>query len=485
MIVTEKLRASAMAAKGCYSDAALDQAADCVAKVQAAGLETLRLVFPDQHGILRGKTIVADALSSAFCNGLGVPSTLLLKDTAHRTVFPVWQDDVTISDLPLGGAGDVLLAPDPFSFHPLPWAPHSALILCDVYHRSGAPVPFASRTVLDMACDRLAKAGYGATFGLEVEFQVFERIDPALDHADATMPPAPVQTRNINQGHQYLTETRYADAEDLLDTLRRMSQEMGLAPRSMEIEMGPSQFEFTFDPSDPKTQANRFVLFRTMVKEVCHAKGLHATFMAKPKLPNAAANGWHIHQSLQETKTGRNVFTPNANSNPTPEASAWIAGLLDNAAASCLLTNPTVNSYKRFQPFKLAPNRIQWGADNRGAMLRSLFFADDAGARIENRVPDTTANPYFAFAAQILCGLDGLSRNALAPAPTHQPYAQDAAHLPQSLLEAIDAFSTSAFYKECLGIEFVDYLTRIKRAEWDRYLMTVSEWEQREYFNLF
>lgn len=458
-----------------------DRRADVLAEIEAKSIETVRVNCVDQHGILRGKTIVASALRSAFETGIGMPSTLFLKDTSHRTVFPVWAEGTEVSGLPLGGAGDVILKPDANRFFPLPWSLQSAMILSDVGLRSGDAVPFSSTAILRKAVSALAKAGYRATFGLEVEFQVFRLADPSLDHAQATMPPAPVKTQNLTQGHQYLTETRYGEAEELLDHLRRMAEGLGLEPRSMEIEMGPSQFEFTFAPSDPETQADRFVLFRTMVKEVCRAKGLHATFMAKPNLPNAAANGWHIHQSLSDLD-GRNVFSA-AEGATSPEASAWIAGLLKHAAACCLMTNPTVNSYKRFTPFQLAPNQIQWGRDNRGAMLRALF-SDDPASRVENRVADTTANPHFAFAAQIAAGLDGLTSNLAAPAPTETPY-DGAQRLPQSLLAAIDAFGSSDLIKTQFGEGFQTYLSTLKRAEWDRYLMTVSDWEQQEYFGLF
>lgn len=477
--------AQALTRAGRYDEAAIAAAVELLARVAETGLETVRMVFVDQHGILRGKTIVARALASAFKSGIGVPSTLLLKDTSHRTVFPVWSADVSIADQPFGGAGDVILWPDPARFFALPWSPHSAILLCDVCHRSGTPVSFSSGTVLSGAVNRLDAAGYHALFGLEVEFQVFERLDPALGHAQATMPGAPVQTRNLTQGYQYLTETRYGEVEDLLDHLRRMAEGLGLRPRSMEIEMGPSQFEFTFDPADPLTQADRFVLFRTMVKEVCHARGLHASFMAKPNLPNAAANGWHIHQSLQDAQTGAALFCPEENGALTRAASGWIAGLLKHAAASCLLTNPTVNGYKRFAPFQLAPNSVQWGADNRGAMLRALLTPGDAASRVENRVADTTANPHYAFAAQILSGLDGILQGDVAPPPSETPYADGADHLPPSLIAAVEAFGQSAFYRDALGDAVVDYLVTLKQAEWDRYLMTVSEWEHQEYFGLF
>ena len=482
--IAKKIKSGGLAKFELWTDEAAKLAQTVVERLDAKNIETVRLVFADQHGILRGKTITSRMLTSAFASGIGVPSTLLLKDTSHRTVFDVWNGETTGIGLLIGGASDLLIVPDPNCFYPLPWSPHSAILMCDVIDRFGTPIAFASRTVLAKAEGRLRDAGFEAVFGLEVEFQIFQKTDDALNHDQATMPPAPIGTRNMTQGWQYLTDTRYGQAEGILDTLRRFSEDMGLAPRTMEIEMGPSQFEFTFDPSGPMLQADRFVLFRTLVKEVCAQRGLHASFMAKPKLPNAAANGWHIHQSLLDSKTGANVFMSN-NSGLTPQASGWLAGLLEHASASCLLTTPTVNGYKRFTKFQLAPNRITWGTDNRGAMLRALLYCGDSSSRIENRVADTTANPYYAFAAQILGGLSGITDGKSAPLPAQSPYADEAAPLPNNLSEAIDAFEVSSLFEGTMGNEFVQYLTHIKRAEWQRYLMTVSEWEQAEYFNLF
>ena len=486
--IADKLKNGSLVRWCLYDETALKQAVDVIRTAEQSGIETLRLVFPDQHGVLRGKTISLRAMSTAFTDGLGVPSTLLLKDTSHRTVFDVWNGASGGDTLLPNGASDLLMVPLPSTYRVTPWSPHSAIVLCDLVYRSGQHVSFSSRAVLRQAIDQLKAFGYIATFGLEVEFQVFERLDDSLDHAQASMPPSAIRTRNLTQGWQYLTETRYGEVEDLLDTLRRFAEAMGLAPRTMEIEMGPSQFEFTFEPSDPLAQADRYVLFRAMVKEVCRQRGLHASFMAKPKLPNAAANGWHIHQSLRSVaydETGVNVFMPDTDGELTREANGWIAGLLTHAEACCLLTTPTVNGYKRYAPYQLAPNRIQWARDNRGAMLRALMFPHDSASRIENRAPDTTANPYFAFAAQLIAGLDGIRQGLQAPAMTESPYGDDARRLPASLAEAIDAFEASALFNEALGEEFVNYLVHIKRAEWQRYLGTISEWEQAEYFGLF
>lgn len=471
-----------LARRGLLDAGEIAAAARLLARVEEEGIETLRLVFPDQHGILRGKTLTARALPGALRSGLNVPSTLLLKDTSHRTVFDIWSGR---GDSPMRGASDVMLVPRPATFRVLPWAPHSAWLICDVVERDGAAIPFASRTLLQSAIDRLAERGMEACMGLEVEFHVFARTDPALEHAGTIMPPRPPGTRATNQGYQFLTDARYGEIASLMDDLRRNAEGLGLDLRSLEIEMGPSQIECTFAPGDPMGQADAMVLFRAMVRETCAARGLLASFMPKPRLDNVFGNGWHIHQSVIENATGRNLFTPDGAGELTAEAAGWIAGLLEHAAASSLLIAPTVNSCKRYQPFQLAPNRIQWGQDNRGAMIRALLDPEGNAARIENRAPDTSANPYYAFAAQILAGLEGIRAGLTPPPPTETPYGAEHAELPGNLGAAIEAFARSKLYRREMGEEVVEYLVHLKRAEWERYLAAVSEWEQAEYFTLF
>jgi glutamine synthetase len=259
---------------------------------------------------------------------------------------------------------------------------------------------------------------------------------------------------------------------------------MGLSVRSAEVEFGPSQFEFTFDPAPAMEHADNMVIFRTMVRQLCQRKGLHATFMCRPAAAFAAASGWHLHQSLVSTETGENLFM-SANETLTPQAAGWISGLLAHAEESCLLTTPTVNGYKRYQPFQLAPDRIQWGRDNRGAMIRALLRPGDEASRVENRVAEPAANPHYFFASQILSGLSGIEQGLQPQPPVETPYQSDAKTIPTNLGDAIAAFEAGTFYRNTLGDEFVTYLSHLKRAEWNRYLATVSEWEDREYSTLF
>jgi len=456
------------------------------ARIKAEKLETIRISFADQHGILRGKTIMARDLQAAVNSGVTMVSTLLLKDTSHRTVFPVWQEDAGLGAGVLTGAGDFVIIPDPATFRILPWSPHSGWLLADIYLTDGEPIPFSSRYMLQRALDRLA--GHGATFvaGLEVEFHVYKVDDPGLAHEDGGMPHAPPRTSLVSPGYQYLTEDHFDQLEPVMDMIRRACEALDLPIRSMEVEFGASQCEMTFHPAAGVAHADNMMLFRSAVKQLCRRAGFHASFMSRPRLPNAMGSGWHLHQSLVDRKSGANLFMPDDDRQLLSQTGgSWVAGILEHAAECCLLTTPTLNGYKRYQPFQLAPDRIQWGKDNKGAMIRSLAAPGDAASRIENRVGDPAANPYFYLASQVVSGLDGLERALQPPSPALAPYSSSAPPLPKSLGDALDAFRNSDFLRQFLGAGFVDYLAFIKQAEWNRYLSDVSEWEHREYFRLY
>lgn len=484
MNIQTKIRNGSLAKRGLLDNDTIAAAAELVSRVADSNLETVRVLFADQHGILRGKTIVAGAFDSVFTTGIAVPSTLLLKDTAHKTVFPVWSSDPGIEG-GMAGAGDILLVPDSSTFRILSWSNHSAWIFCDPYFKSGAAIQFAPRSVLRSAIQKLADKGYKMLTGLEVEFYVFKTVDPKLDHASSTMPGQSPETENLAQGYQFLTEARYDALEPVIDMLRQHCQALDIPIRSMEIEMGPGQLEFTFDPADPMTHADNMMMFRAMVKEVCAREGLHATFMCKPNIENIAASGWHLHQSILDINTGANMMVPPSVDELSKVANGWIAGLLEHAKDCCLLTTPTVNGYKRYSPYQLAPDRIQWGRDNRGTMIRALMEPGDNASRVENRVAEPTANPYYYFASQILSGLDGVHRQLQAPPAVETPYKENAESLPTNLLSAIESFENSTFIRQEFGDVFVDYLSRIRRSEWERYHKTVSQWEQAEYFGLY
>ena len=472
-----------------WSDEQHEAAARLVARVQEKGLKQIRFAFADQHGVLRGKTIAADALEEFLPSGCGMASTLLLKDTSHRTVYPVWQKgNAGISGM--SGAADFLLVADPLTFRELPWAEGTGWLLCDAYDPHGAPVFCSTRWIARQALARLAEKGFDYVAGLEIELHIFRMTDPRLGLDDAGQPGTPPDVQLMAQGFQYLTEQRYDQYEPVFEAIRQACEQLAPPLRTMEVEFGPSQVEVTSSPLKGIRIADDLVLLRSMVKQVCRRLGYHATFMCRPALPHIFSSGWHLHQSLSNRDDGSNAFAPDragqAGDAPLSAMGMDFAnGILRHAEASCLLTTPTINGYKRYRPYSLAPDRVLMGQDNRAAMLRLINGPSRSASRIENRVGEPAANPYLYLASQILSGLDGIDRPGAWPDLSEAPYETDAPILPRNILAAIEHFAASDFYREALRQEVVDYLVTLKRAEVDRFFDNVTDWEQREYFDLF
>jgi glutamine synthetase len=212
--------------------------------------------------------------------------------------------------------------------------------------------------------------------------------------------------------------------------------------------------------------------------------GYHASFMCRPKVPNVMSSGWHLHQSLREKQSGANAFMSDTEG-LSPTGRHFLGGLLAHARAAAAFTTPTVNGYKRYRAYALAPDRVIWARDNRGVMVRVMGGAGDPATRLENRIGEPAANPYLYMASQIVTGMDGVSRKLDPGVSADTPYETNAPSLPKTLGEALDALRENACLRAGLGSEFVDYYLHLKEAELARYQLEVSEWEQREYFELF
>jgi glutamine synthetase len=481
----------------CWTDAQRKAAVEVKAIVHGRGLGVVRLSAVDQHGVLRGKTVMAGELNTVLASGCTFVSSLLAKDTSCRSVFKVFTPGGGMNLAGMEGAADILMVPDPTTFKVLPWAPHSGWMLCDLYFGDGTKVPFSTRQIYRAVLDRLHDQGFDYMAGLEVEFHVFKLVDPKLAPEDSGQPGNPPEVSLLTQGYQLLAEHRYDVYDPLFEILRRDLEALELPLRSMEVELGPSQVEFTFRPGLDMEPADTMVLLRSAVKQICRRHGYHATFMCRPNLPNMCSSGWHLHQSLRDRKTGANAFMPETGPQPlSPAGMNYVGGLLAHAAASAAFATPTLNGYRRYRPFALAPDRVIWGRDNRGAMARVLGGPGDPASRIENRIGEPAANPYLYMASQILAGLDGMAHQ-LDPGPSADtPYETKAAPLPRTLDEALHALRNDACYRAGFGETFIDYFAQIKEAEIARYQREVSDWkdcdplevtywEQREYFELF
>ena len=476
-------RAGFVARHGLWPDAAHAAHEETRRVVEQHGIDLVRVVFPDQHGILRGKTLTLDTYEQACRGGYAVPSTLILKDTSCRTVVPVFRRGGTLGMDQAAGVADLVLVPDPTTFRILPWAPRTAWVLCDIHFADGTPAPFSSRHLYRGMLDELAGHGYELVVGLEVEFHVFRLDDAHLSPVDATWPGRAPSVSMLAHGYQLVADDRLDQVDDVVQLLWRTADALDLPVRSFELELGPSQMEVTFAPQTGLRAADDLMLFRSAVKQVCRRNGLHATFMCRPAVPNTFASGWHLHQSLRDEQ-GRNAFMADDDL-LSPVGRHYLAGLLAHARAASVFTTPTVNGYKRYRPYSLAPDRVLWGVDNKGAMLRVVGLPGDPGTRIENRIGEPAANPYLYMASQVACGLEGIERG-LAPGPaSDEPYDTDAPMLPATLMAALDALDDDDVFHRRFGDQFMDTLVAIKRAEVDRYLGAVTDWEHQEYFDLY
>jgi glutamine synthetase len=449
-------------------------------EIDAHQLKAVRFSFVDQHGVLRGKTLAAAEVRSALERGVTVTSTLLLKDTSHKTVFPAFTPGGGLGMAELQGAADILMMPDASSFKFLPWAPETGWILCDLKLQDGRTVAFDTRSILKKAIEKLG--AHELVCGLEVEFHVFRITDPHLRPEDAGQPGSPPDVELLTTGYQYLTEQRFDQIDPMVEILRNNLEKLGLPLRSYEVEFGPSQFEFTFAPMPALQAADAMVLFRSAVKQIARRHGYHATFMCRPKLPNVMSSGWHLHQSL--SRNSKNVFV-SANEDLSETGRQWLAGLLAHARGACAFSTPTINGYKRYRPYSLAPDRVVWGKENRGALMRVIGGPGNPATRIENRIGEPAANPYLYFASQIYSGLDGMASRATPGPSADTPYEAKADLLPRTLGEALEALRNDKALREGFGETFVDYFCRIKEAEITRFNLEVSDWEHREYFDLF
>jgi glutamine synthetase len=469
-----------------WSDEQKEAALRLRAVCEEKKLETIRLSFPDQHGILRGKTLVASEALASLESGCSITTTMLAKDTSHRTVFPVFTAGGGFGMKEMEGAADVLMVPDPTTFRVLPWSPTTGWLLCDIYFADGRPIPFSTRQLYKSVLAELGQRGYDFVAGLEVEFHVFKLEDAKMSPEDAGQPGQPPQVGLLSHGYQYLTEQRYDQMEPALDVIRRDVLALGLPLRSVEVEFGPSQCEFTFAPKKGLEPADNMVLFRSAVKQIARRHGYHATFMCRPKLPNLFASGWHLHQSIVARSSGDNALMAKTDGELLSAfGKNYLGGLLQHARASTVFTTPTINGYKRYRSYSLAPDRAIWGKDNRGVMIRVLGGAGDTATRLENRIGEPAANPYLYMACQILSGLDGVDRK-LDPGPSADtPYETKADLLPKSLREAVVALNDDPFFRQAFGAAFVDYYVHIKNAEIARFEAEVSDWEHREYFEMF
>ncbi len=471
-------------------------------------LRQLRIAWADLQGYWRGKTLVCggdlpaqQVMQAALDKGIGMVSTVMLKDSADRTAFQVFEPGALAALPGFGPANNVLLLPDPSSFQRLPWAPNTGWLRADPVWPDGSAVAVDPRRVLKDAVAALAAFGSGGQrglqlrCGLELEFHIY-RLDPnaAPLAPDSAAWPAPAPTvQLLHNGYALLSEAHGDQAAEALDIVQDTAQGLGLPLRSLEVELGPSQFEAVFAPTDALTAADHVVLFRNGVRQALLRAGYWATFCCKPPFAHAVASGWHLHQSLCDARgtpvmarTGASTHAANdARRVLSDKGALWLGGLLAHANAMLALCAPSLPAYARYRGSVMAPQSAVWARDNRGAMLRVVGETTEPGSvRIENRAGEPMANPYLYIAAQILAGLDGLRQQRQPPPASEHPYATGLQPLADNLPEALRALADDTVMQAGLGAPMMAVYQAVRRQELARHAKAEdqAEWLRREYF---
>ena len=434
---------------GLMSAEASARAREVAERIRVEGLRTVRLAVVDQHGVPRAKSLSPEAAIAAMSNGLDFSGAIYSLDTGNQVFVPAFARGGGFGIEEFTGFPDVVLVPDPATFQVLPWADRTGWMLCDVYFANGQPMPLDGRRAAAHAARGARRARVrlrGGAGGRVLHRLAGGRPALAPENAGFTPPPPPVSV--FERGYQYLSEIRLDSMSATLEALRDALGSLGLPPRSMEDEWGPGQLEFTFAPMQGLAAADAAVLFRSAVKQVCQRRGLLATFMCRPALPNFFSSGWHLHQSLASRLVGRErVRLGRPGRCRRGPVSTW-RGCWSTRSPSLVFAAPTVNGYKRFRPYSFAPDRVCWAVENRGALVRVQGSPGDASAHVEKRAGEPAANPYLYLASNVAAGLDGVTATCTPPAPVEaDPYAAPAPMLPTSLATAVKALDEDTFYR--------------------------------------
>ena len=427
-------------------------------EVKKRDIGFIKVWFTDILGTLKAFTIPVSELEAAFNEGVGF-------------------DGSSVEGFTRIDESDMLAWPDPTTFAVLPWRPKEngvARMIADIRNPDGTPFVGDPRYVLKRQLERAAKLGYTFYVGPELEYFYFKS---ATD-------PTP-----LDQGGYFDAIPRDEAVDLRRDTILAL-EAMGIPVEYAHHEVAPSQHEIDLRYQDGLTMADTVITHRLVVKEIATAHDCYATFMPKP-LNGVNGSGMHVHQSL--FKGERNAFfNPDDRDNISTTCKKYIAGLLKHASEICIVTNPTVNSYKRLVPGYEAPIYTTWARRNRSDMVRVPMYkpGKEKATRVEMRSPDPSCNPYLAFAAMLAAGLDGIEKDYAVPAPVEQNvYEMTEAErlergismLPGSLIEAIGLAESSELLRKTLGDHVFTNFIRCKQIEWNKFRTWVSQYELDTY----
>ena len=342
---------------------------------------------------------------------------------------------------------DMVLLPDAATAAIDPFYAQTTLaIFCDILEPSGEAYARDPRGTAKMAEAYLKSTGIGDTvvFGPEAEFFIFDDVKFSTSayktgfELDSIELPTNTDTdyETGNLGHRVRTKGGYFpvnpidSAQDLRGEMLTLMAEMGVVVEKHHHEVASAQHELGIKFATLTTVADHLQLYKYVIHNTAHAFGKTATFMPKPVFGDNGS-GMHCHQSIW--KDGKPLFAGNKYADLSQECLWYIGGILKHAKALNAFTNPSTNSYKRLVPGYEAPVLLAYSARNRSASCRIPHGTSPKAKRIEIRFPDPTANPYLAFAAMLMAGLDGI-QNKIDPGA---PMDKDLYSLPPEELKQI------------------------------------------------
>ncbi|MCF6119242.1 MULTISPECIES: glutamine synthetase family protein [Mesorhizobium] len=433
------------------------------------GIEDIECITPDQAGVARGKMMPSKKFTSN--TSLALPSAVFMTTISggypeNGNGFHYPEDD-----------GDLKLMPDLSTLTVVPWEEDpTAAVICDLVHQDGRSVEFTPRNVLKRVLAAYDKRGLKPVVAPEIEFYLVRK-NPDPDYP--LTPPVGRSGRAIGGGAGY-SIAGVNEFDELIDDIYHFSESQGLEIDTLIHEEGAGQLEINLRHGDPIELADQVFMFKRTIREAALKHEIYATFMAKP-IQGQPGSAMHIHQSILDKKTGRNVFSAEDGSE-TEAFFHFLGGMQKHVPNALVMFAPYVNSYRRLTQSASAPVNNKWGYDNRTTAFR-VPRSDPAARRVENRIPSSDANPYLAMAASLACGLIGMTNKIKAEPPVLTTANAAEIDLPRSLLEAVDLFEADEELCALLGKSFAATYAAIKRAEFETFMEVISPWE-REYLLL-
>ncbi|WMT47143.1 MAG: glutamate--ammonia ligase [Acidithiobacillus caldus] len=407
-------------------------------------------------------------------------------------------------------ASDMILLPDADTAVLDPFTDETTLNLrCDVVEpATGQGYERCPRSLAKRAEAYLASTGIAdsALFGPENEFFVFDSVTWKIDmsgcsyrvDAEEAAWNSGKEYESGNMGHRpgvkggYFPVPPVDSAQDLRSAMCLALEEMGLTVEVHHHEVATAgQHEIGVGANTLTKKADAVLILKYVVQNVAAAHGKTATFMPKP-IVGDNGSGMHVHQSL--SKDGKNLFAGDLYGGLSETALYYIGGIIKHAKALNALTNPSTNSYKRLVPHFEAPVLLAYSARNRSASIRIPYVTNPKGRRIEVRFPDSSANPYFAFAAMLMAGLDGI-QNKIHPGEAMDKNLYDLPpeeekqipHVASSLEEALRALEADHEFLmkgNVFSQSWLEGYLDVKWAEVQAMRMTTHPLEFQMYYSL-